>query len=225
MRTKKLFTLYSWLHSYFYFIFSFLCFLYPLREIQVVYLQDKATAPARPALPIPTPVCAESSCVQTMVFLPIPGIFSCVQTMVFLPIPGIFNVPVHATQRGGWTNTVRESALKANCKHWFTTSFLAGKRCSVCALKVDCGRKISYRAEESNSRQDCAWFFDPTLYPLSHIPSLSFRQRTTPCPQGTATGQAQQRCVSKLRWNIPSSVWNIDTENCKDSWQFLGLVC
>ena len=51
------------------------------------------------------------------VLLCVCAVFSYVQTMVRLPVFGIFNVRtyvmlVHATERGDCTNTVRESALK-----------------------------------------------------------------------------------------------------------------
>ena len=53
-----------------------------MQEIQVVYLQNKATAAAGPAL---YPFLHQESL--------------CVQTMVFLPVPGTFNVPTDVGAR------------------------------------------------------------------------------------------------------------------------------
>ena len=57
---------------------------------------------------------------QLYPFLSVCAVFSCVQTMVWLPVFGIFNVCaqmimlMHAIAHGGCTETVRESALEVD---------------------------------------------------------------------------------------------------------------
>ena len=51
---------------------------------------------------------------------------------------------IHAIAHGGCRDTVRESALEA-----------------------DCGRKIPYRTGDSNPHQYCAWLFSPTVCQVS----------------------------------------------------------
>ena len=88
-------------------------------------------------------------------FLTVRAVFSCVQTKVWLPMLGIFNVraDVNACDcTRGFTNTVRESALK-----------------------VDSGReKKSCRTGESNQGQ---LRVGPTLYRLSYIPVVLSPER------------------------------------------------
>ena len=55
---------------------------------------------------------------QLYPFLSVCAVFSCVQTMVWLPVFGIFNVcaqmMMHTIAHGGWTDSIRESALEVD---------------------------------------------------------------------------------------------------------------
>ena len=82
------------------FVFWYLM-LCPLREIRVAF-PGKAQQPQEQRYP----------------FLFVCVVFLCVQTMVWLPVSGIFNVTqmlMHATAHGGCMDTVRESAVEVDC--------------------------------------------------------------------------------------------------------------
>ena len=82
------------------------------------------------------------------------SIFVCVQTVVWLPLSGICNV--HANGHA------------CDC-----TLGLCGHRKRVCTERwLVSGRKSPCRIRDSNPRQHGAWRFGPTLYKLSHIPSV-----------------------------------------------------
>ena len=74
---------------------------------------------------------------QRYPFLLVSAVFSCVQTMVWLPMLRIFNMHTDVDACSftrGWTNVIRESALKA-----------------------DSGEKIPCRAWDVNPHQYCIW--------------------------------------------------------------------
>ena len=93
----------------------------------------KATSAARAALPIPNSACGIFVCPNKRYGCQCLGSLTCAQMLV------------HAIAHEGCTDTVRESALRANS-----------------------GRKIPCRTGESNLRQRRA---GPTLYQLSYIPA------------------------------------------------------
>ena len=93
---------------YFYLVLQLL--LCPMREIQVVLL-GKAQQPLSSAT-------HSYQCVQ---YFPVSKQWYGCQCLGFLTRAQML---MHAIVHGGCTDTVRQSALEANSKHWFTTSFL-----------------------------------------------------------------------------------------------------
>ena len=95
-------------------------------------------------------VCAVFSCVQKLVWLPVFGILTCARMLR------------QAIAHGGCTDSVRQSALKA-----------------------DFG---SHRTGDSNPRQRCAWLFSQTLYPLATTKMICKSQIVTQTLTGFWSG-------------------------------------
>ena len=106
---------------------SFLCFVNPLREILEALPGYGTTAAARAALSIPIiSVCSIFVCLSNGKAASVVVVFVCTCVFCFVLF---FNVRTNldacdCTRPGLYGHLKRESALKANSKHWFTTSFL-----------------------------------------------------------------------------------------------------